>query len=208
MNVRTIGMALVRAVVLFAVATVVCGVLYPAAVGAVAQAAFPWQANGSIVEVDGVKYGSALVGQQFRDEGHLWGRPTVADASTFTGDDGQPLLWYGPENLSPASGEFAQRVQERVEAVRAAHPDQADAPVPSELVTVSGSGFDPHISPAAAEYQVGRIAAATGRTPEEVRAIIRQCTEQPLLGVFGQERVNVLEVNLLLDGVLDAVPNR
>lgn len=90
----------------------------------------------------------------------------------------------------------------RVAAVRAAHPDQGDAPVPSDLVTVSGSGFDPHISPAAAEYQVGRLAAATGRSVEEVRGIIRQCTERPLLGALGEGRVNVLKVNLMLDGIL------
>lgn len=208
MNARMIGEGLARAVVVFVLATVVLGVAYPFTVGAVGQLAFPWQANGSVIEVDGVKYGSQLVGQPFSDMKHLWGRPTVANATAFQGEDGQPLLWYAPENLSPASDEFAQRVQQRVEAIRAAHPDQANEPVPSELVTVSGSGFDPHISPAAADYQVGRIAQATGRSEEEVRAIIRQCTEEPLLGAIGQARVNVLEVNLMLDGVLDAVPNR
>lgn len=202
MNGKTLVRTAGSAVALFLAATVLCGVVYPLVVTGVAAAAFPAQATGSIIEVDGVKYGSALVGQPFRDEGHLWGRPTVADATTFTGDDGQPLLWYGPENLSPASDAFAERVAERVAAVRAAHPDQGNAPVPSDLVTVSGSGFDPHISPAAAEYQVGRLAAATGRSPEEVRGIIRQCTEKPLLGAIGQSRVNVLKVNLMLDGIL------
>ncbi len=208
MSGRVIGKALARAAALVAIATLALGVLYPFAVGAVGRMAFPWQAQGSIIEVDGVKYGSAQVGQPFSDDTHMWGRPTVADATLFQGADGQPLLWYGPDNLSPASQQFAQRVEERVAAVRAAHPDQGSAPVPSDLVTVSGSGFDPHISPAAAEYQVGRISQATGRSPQEVRAIIRQCTEKPLLGVIGQERVNVLEVNLMLDGVLEAVPNR
>ncbi len=194
MNGKTLMRTAGSAAVLFVAATVLCGVVYPLVVTGVAAAAFPVQATGSIIEVDGVKYGSALVGQSFRDEGHLWGRATV--------DDGQPLLWYGPENLSPASDAFAERVAERVAAVRAAHPDQGNAPVPSDLVTVSGSGFDPHISPAAAEYQVGRLAAATGRSEEEVRGIIRQCTEKPLLGAIGQSRVNVLKVNLMLDGIL------
>lgn len=203
MNGTTAVRAALSALALFVVATVLCGVLYPLAVTGVAQAAFPAQANGSIIEVDGVKYGSALVGQPFRDEGHLWGRPTVATASVFVGDDGAPLLWYGPENVSPASDAFAARVTERVEAVRAAHPDQGDAPVPSDLVTVSGSGFDPDISPAAAEYQVGRIARATGRDEAEVRGIIHACTEKPLLGAVGCARVNVLKVNLMLDGILE-----
>ncbi|WP_302963343.1 potassium-transporting ATPase subunit C [uncultured Adlercreutzia sp.] len=202
MNGSQIARIAATSVGLLLAATVVLGGLYPLVVTGVAAAAFPSQATGSIIEVDGVKYGSALVGQPFSDEDHLWGRPTVADASTFSGADGEPLLWYGPENLSPASDEFAFRVAERVAAVRAAHPDQGDAPVPSELVTVSGSGFDPHISPAAAEYQVGRIAAATGRTEEEVRGIIRSCTERPLLGALGEARVNVLKVNLMLDGIL------
>lgn len=202
MNGKTLVRSAVSAVVLFAAATVLCGAVYPLAVTGVATAVFPSQAGGSIIEVDGVKYGSALVGQPFRDEDHLWGRPTVANATTFTGEDGQPLLWYGPENISPASDEFAALVAERVAVVRAAHPDQGTAPVPSDLVTVSGSGFDPHISPAAAEYQVGRLAQATGRSAEEVRGIIRQCTEKPLLGALGEARVNVLEVNLMLDGIL------
>ena len=194
--------AILRSAVLVLAATALLGVLYPLAICGVAAAAFPAQAAGSLIQVDGVTYGSALVGQPFSDPGHLWGRPTVVDASTFSGEDGERLLWYGPENLSPASDEFAERVAARVEVVRAAHPDQGNAPVPSELVTVSGSGFDPHISPAAAEYQVGRVAAACGRTEEEVRAIIRQCTERPLLGAIGEARVNVLKVNLMLDGIL------
>ena len=155
------------------------------------------------IEVDGVKYGSELVGQPFRSDTHLWGRPTVVDAGSFSDAEGQPLLWYSPENLSPASDEFAARVDERIQQVRAAHPDRAAQPVPSDLVTVSGSGFDPHISPAAADYQVERIAAATGRPEREVRAIIAQCTEYPLLGIIGEARVNVLKVNLMLDGVLE-----
>lgn len=101
--------------------------------------AFPYQATGSIIEVDGVKYGSELVGQPFKSDTHLWGRPTVVDAGSFSDAEGQPLLWYSPENLSPASDEFAARVDERIQQVRAAHPDRAAQPVPSDLVTVSGS---------------------------------------------------------------------
>ena len=191
------------ALALFIAASVLCGIVYPWAVTGLSAIAFPYQATGSIIEVDGVKYGSELVGQPFRSDTHLWGRPTVVDASSFSEAEGQPLLWYSPENLSPASDEFAARVDERIQQVRAAHPDRAAQPVPSDLVTVSGSGFDPHISPAAADYQVERIAAATGRPEREVRAIIAQCTEYPLLGIIGEARVNVLKVNLMLDGVLE-----
>lgn len=202
MNGKTMVRCTGSAVVLFLLATVLCGIVYPWSVAGVGAVAFPAQASGSLIEVNGVKYGSELVGQPFSDETHLWGRPMKPNATTFTGEDSEPLLWYEPENLSPASDEFAATVAERVSAIRAAHPDQGNAPVPSDLVTVSGSGFDPHISPAAAEYQVGRIAAATGRSEEEVRDIIRQCTEKPLLGAVGASRVNVLKANLMLDGIL------
>ena len=202
MKARSILRTAGSAALLLVAATALCGVLYPLAVTGVAQVAFPRQAGGSIIEVDGVAWGSDLVGQPFTDDDHLWGRVSGAEARTFRADDGTPLLWYAPANESPATEGFAARVAERVAAVRAAHPDQGDAPVPSDLVTTSGSGFDPHISPAAAEYQVGRLSAATGRSPEEVRAIIAACTEQPLLGVVGEPRVNVLRVNLMLDGVL------
>ena len=160
------------------------------------------QANGSIIEVDGTKYGSELVGQEFHDQDHMWGRLTNANVSAFTDDEGNPVMWYGPSNLSPASDDFAATVQARIDEIHAAHPEKGDEPIPSDLVTNSGSGFDPHISPAAAEYQVERLAKNTGKTPSEIRAIIDQCTEQPQFGVLGDARVNVLKVNLMLDGIL------
>lgn len=107
-----------------------------------------------------------------------------------------------PSNLSPAGDEFATAVQDRVEQIRAAHPEMGNKPIPSDLVTNSGSGFDPHISPAAAEYQVDRLARTTGKSASEIRDIIKQCTEQPQFGFLGDARVNVLKVNLMLDGVL------
>ncbi|MDO4442808.1 MAG: potassium-transporting ATPase subunit C [Slackia sp.] len=192
----------VRGLGLFALATVLCGAVYTAAVTLVAQVAFPYQANGSFVEgTDGNRY-SMLVGQTYRDDTHMWGRVQNYNAETFTGEDGSTLLWTGPSNISPASDEFARAVADRVEEVRAAHPEQGDAPVPSDLVTCSGSGFDPHISPAAAEYQVERLARTTGKSQDEIRAIIGQCTQRPQFGVLGDAAVNVLAVNLMLDGVL------
>lgn len=192
----------ITGVLFFLVATVLCGVLYTAAVTGVAQLFFPHQANGSLIEVDGTVYGSELVGQQFTDEKHLWGRATSLNTTSFTDDAGNPVLWYAPSNISPASDEFASIVQERVDRIRAAHPEQVNQPIPSDLVTNSGSGFDPHISPAAAEYQVERLVRTTGKSASEIRAIIDACTEQPQFGILGEARVNVLKVNLMLDGIL------
>ena len=146
------------AALFFLVTTVLCGVIYTAACTGLAQLFFPHQANGSIIEVDGTKYGSELVGQRFTDEKHLWGRAMNPSTGMFTDAEGNDVLWYAPSNLSPAGDEFATAVQDRVEQIRAAHPEMGNKPIPSDLVTNSGSGFDPHISPAAAEYQVDRLA--------------------------------------------------
>ena len=162
------------AALFFLVTTILCGVVYTAVCTGVAQLFFPYQANGSIIEVDGTKYGSELVGQEFHDQNHMWGRLTNANVSTFTDDEGNPVMWYGPSNLSPASDDFAATVQARIDEIHAAHPEKGDEPIPSDLVTNSGSGFDPHISPAAAEYQVERLAKNTGKTPSEIRAIIAE----------------------------------
>lgn len=190
------------AALFFLVMTVLTGVIYTAVCTGIAQAAFPYQANGSIIEVDGKKYGSELVAQQFTDEKHMWGRLMSPSTGTFTDNEGNDVLWYGPSNLSPAGEEFEAAVQDRIDQIREAHPEKADEPIPSDLVTNSGSGFDPHISPAAAEYQVERLAKTTGKSESEIRDIIAQCTEQPQLGVLGNANVNVLKVNLMLDGIL------
>lgn len=199
---KKIKSILPRAAMLLLVFTVVCGVLYTLAVTGIAQIFFPHQANGSIIEVDGKRYGSELLGQQYTDEGHMWGRIMKLDVSTYRNEDGKALLYAVPSNLSPASEEYEQLVAQRVEKLRAADPERGDAPIPVDLVTCSGSGLDPHISPAAAEYQVPRLARATGRSEDEVRDIIKDCTDGRFLGLFGEERVNVLEVNLHLDGIL------
>ena len=186
----------------FLVMTVITGIIYTAVCTGIAQLVFPYQANGSIIEVDGVKYGSELVGQQFTDEDHMWGRVMNPSTGTFTNDEGEDVLWYGASNLSPAGEDFADAVQARIDEIHAAHPEKGDEPIPNDLVTNSGSGFDPHISPAAAEYQVERLANNTGKSEDEIRAIIEKCTEEPQLGFLGDARVNVLKVNLMLDGIL------
>lgn len=187
---------------LFLIFTVVCGVAYTGVVTGISQLLFPHQANGSIIEVDGKKYGCELLGQQFTDEGHLWGRIMNIDVSTYKDENGKTLLYAAPSNLSPASGEYETLVAERVEKLRAANPEMDETAIPVDLVTCSGSGLDPDISPAAAAYQVARVARARGIPEEEVRGIIQSCTSGRFLGVLGEETVNVLKVNLMLDGVL------
>lgn len=192
-----------RAVGLLLVFTLLCGVLYTGAVTGAAQLLFPKQANGSIVEVDGKVYGCELLGQPYTDDSHMWGRIMNLDVSTYQDENGKTVLYAFPSNLSPAGEEFEKLVAQRVEKLRAAHPDKGDAPIPVDLVTCSGSGLDPHISPAAAEYQVSRLAKANALSEDEVRRIVKACTDGRFLGLFGEEAVNVLKANLMLDGTLE-----
>lgn len=191
-----------KALVIFLLFTVICGVAYTGVVTGVAQLIFPDKANGSLIEVDGKKYGCELLGQQYTDEEHMWGRIMNVDISTYKDENGKTLMYAAPSNLSPASDEFEDLVAERVKMIREANPDMDETSIPVDLVTCSGSGLDPHISPAAAEYQVARVAKANDMTEDEVRAIIKQCTDGRFLGIFGEETVNVLKVNLMLDGIL------
>ena len=192
-----------NAFIIFAIFTLLCGVVYTAVVTGIAQLFFPNQANGSIIEVNGVKYGSSLLAQQYTDDSHMWGRIMNLDVSTFKDKDGKTLVYSAPSNLSPESEEYAQLVEQRVERIKSANPEMGNTPIPEDLVTCSGSGLDPHISPAAAEYQVKRLARANDMTEDEVRAVIEKCTDGRFLGIFGEETVNVLEVNLMLDGILE-----
>lgn len=189
-----------RALGVFALFTVVCGLGYTLVVIGIAQVAFPYQANGSLITVDGKVVGSELIGQNFEDEDHMWGR--IQNVSIVEGEDGELMAYGAPSNLSPASEEYRQLVDARVKKIRAANPDADMDAVPVDLVTCSGSGLDPEISPDAAEYQVPRLAKATGKSEDEVREIIAQCTKGRFLGVFGEPTVNVLKVNLMLDGAL------
>ncbi|MBK7196199.1 MAG: potassium-transporting ATPase subunit KdpC [Myxococcales bacterium] len=172
---------------LLALFTLVCGVVYPLAVTAAARLAWPRQAAGSVVRVDGRAVGSTLVGQAFTDPGYLWGRPSATgyDAHTSSGT-----------NLGPRDPRLVAALTERAAALAATAPGR---PVPIELITASASGLDPHVSPAAARFQIARIAAARGVTPAEVAAIVDAAVEPPTLGVLGASRVNVLAVNLALD---------
>lgn len=199
---KTLKNVLPKAVVIFLIFTVLCGVVYTAVVTGAAQLIFPNQANGSIIEVNGKKYGCELLGQQYTDKGHMWGRIMNIDVTTFKDKNGKTLMYASPSNLSPASEKYKELVAERVKKLRDADPQMNDSAVPVDLVTCSGSGLDPDISPAAAEYQIKRIASASKKTESEIRDIIVKCTNDKFLGIFGEKTVNVLKVNLMLDGIL------
>jgi K+-transporting ATPase ATPase C chain len=180
--------------------TFITGVIYPLVVTGIAQVAFPYQANGSLIVIDGKTYGSELIGQHFDDPGYFWGR--LSATGTF------PYNPFNPENLTGSSGSnygplnpaLLDMVQARVDALKAADPDNT-SPIPVDLVTASGSGLDPHISVAAAQYQISRVAEARGMSEEEVQALVDQYTQGRQFGFLGEPRVNVLKLNLALDGL-------
>ena len=183
------------ALVSLVVLTVVTGIAYPLIVTGIAQAVFPSQANGSLIMKGGKVLGSTLIGQPFDDPRYFWGRPSAIspfpdNAASSSGS-----------NLSPTNPDLVKAVQARVEALRAADPGNT-APVPVDLVTASGSGLDPHISPAAALYQIRRVAKARQVHPQVVRQLVDRHTEGRFLGVLGEPRVNVLALNLALDGAV------
>ena len=181
------------ALIVLIVLTVVTGVIYPVIVTVIAQGVFPHQANGSLIVKDGKVVGSELIGQPFDDPKYFWSRPSA------TSPFGYNAVSSAGSNLSPTNPALIKSVQERVDTLRAADPDNKD-PVPVDLVTASGSGLDPHISPAAALYQVGRVAKARKMQPDAVRALVDRYTEGRQWGFLGEPRVNVLALNLALDG--------
>lgn len=186
-------MSLIRpAVVMFGLMTVVTGVVYPLAMTAVAQLVFPDSANGSLIFRDGKTVGSALIGQEFQQAKYFWGRLSATSPSPY-----QAAASSG-SNFGPLSPDLQLAAKKRLEVLRAADPD-AGGPVPVELVTASGSGLDPHISPAAAYYQARRVARSRGLPLDLVRALIESHTEGRSLGFLGEPRVNVLLLNLALD---------
>lgn len=180
------------ALVLLAALTVLVGGIYPAVTTGIAQGAFPAKAHGSLVVKDGKPVGSDLVGQTFSDPKHFWGRPsaTSPQPTNATASSGS--------NLGPLNPALVDAVKGRIEALRAADPGNG-LPVPVDLVTASASGLDPHITPAAARYQVARVAKARGLPAGRVQALVDAVTEQPA-AFIGEARVNVLRLNLALDG--------
>lgn len=192
---RSIGFAaqLRAAIVAILILTLITGLIYPLIVTGLAQLIFPWQANGSIIEQQGQIRGSALIGQPFSDPRYFWGRlsataPVAYNAAASAGSN------YGPLSTS-----LQQATQDRITALRQADPGNSAA-IPVDLATASASGLDPHISLAAAEYQLARVARARGIPAEQLRQLVQQHSEGRTLGLFGEPHVNVLELNLALDG--------
>ena len=200
---KTIKSVLPKMIGFFLIMMVITSVIYPVVITAAANVAFGSKAQGSIITGnDGKKSGSALLAQEFTGSQYLWGRIMNVDTSTFTDENGEPLMYSWASNKTPAGEELEAMVAERVEKIREAHPEKGDEPIPVDLVTCSGSGLDPEISPAAAEYQAERIAAARGMSVKDVESVIRKYTTGKFLGVMGEPRVNVLKVNLALDGLI------
>jgi len=180
------------ALVLFVLLSALTGLIYPLAVTGAAQAVFPAQAAGSLIVRDGTTVGSRLIGQNFSDPKHFWGRPSATSPQPYNAGAS------GGSNLGPLNPALTEAVKGRIEALRAADPGNT-ALVPVDLVTASASGLDPDISPAAARYQAARVARMRGVPVEQVNALIAQHTQGPLWGLLGEPRVNVLALNLALD---------
>jgi potassium-transporting ATPase KdpC subunit len=180
------------AVLLLFLFTILTGLVYPAIVTGIAQLAMPGRASGSLIESGGKPIGSELIGQPFSDPKHFWSRPSATSPYPYNASSSSG------SNLGPTNPALIDAVKGRIKALRDADPDNK-APVPVDLVTASGSGLDPHISPAAALYQVARVAKARGIPPARVRALVEQYTRPRQFGFLGEPTVNVLQLNLALD---------
>jgi len=172
--------------------TLFTGIIYPVAVTGIARVAFPWQTNGSLIERDGSVIGSGLIGQNFSSAQYFHGRPSAA------GKDGYDAAASGGSNLGPTSRALIDRTGKAVAALQA---EGASAPIPADLVTTSGSGLDPHISPAAAFLQIPRLAKARHLPEDRLQALVTEMIEPRTLGLLGEPRINVLRLNLALDQV-------
>lgn len=189
------------AIMMIVVMTVITGLIYPLGLTGIAQLVFPYQANGSLVEKNGAVIGSELIGQNFTRDRYFHGRPsatTDTDPNDATKSLPSPYnaANSGGSNLGPTSQALVDRVKKEAEKLNAGNPS---APIPVDLVTTSASGLDPDITPAAALFQVPRVAKARNLTQEKVRALVAQATKDRFLGVLGEKRINVLQLNLALD---------
>jgi K+-transporting ATPase ATPase C chain len=188
------------AVVALLIFTVITGVIYPLVVTGIAQVVFPTQANGSLIVVDGQAVGSELIGQAFDAPEYFWGRLSATGTFAYNAFNGDNLTASSGSNLGPLNPALLEAAQARIDALRAADPNNT-APIPVDLVTASGSGLDPHISPTAALYQVPRVARTRRLSEDQVRQLVDQHTEGRQLGFLGEPRVNVLKLNLALDAL-------
>ena len=189
------------ALVALVILTIITGIIYPLLVTGIAQVVFPYQANGSIMlGKDGRPLGSELIGQQFDDPKYFWGRLSATGPVPYTAFNADKLTGSSGSNYGPLNPALKDAVAARIKALQDADPGNTKS-IPVDLVTASGSGLDPHISPAAADYQVGRVAKARGLDKARVRELVAQHTEGRQLGFLGEPRVNVLQLNLALDGL-------
>lgn len=189
------------AITLFLLLTIMTGIAYPLAVTGVAIVLFPEQAAGSLISKNGKPVGSALIGQNFADARYFWGRPSATSPQPYNAQAS------GGSNQGPLNPALTEAVKGRIAALKAADPGNSK-PVPMDLVTASASGLDPHISPAAADYQVARVAKARGLPAEKLAALIQQHTEGRQWGLFGEPRVNVLALNAALDEASAGISER
>ena len=179
---------------LFVLLSVVTGIAYPLAVTGIAKAAFPAAADGSLIVKDGKPVGSLLIGQNFTETRYFWGRPSATGPMPYN------ATASGGSNQGPLNPALVDTVKARIDALKAADPDNP-LPIPADLVTASGSGLDPHISPEAAAYQVTRVAGQRHVPAADVKALVSKYTEGRQWGVFGEPRVNVLQLNIALDAL-------
>jgi K+-transporting ATPase ATPase C chain len=186
------------ALVSLGIFTLLTGLLYPLVVTGIAQVVFPWQANGSLILQNGRPVGSALLGQPFDDPAYFWGRLSATGPAPYSAFNADKQTGSSGSNYGPLNPALLEAVQGRIKALREADPTNT-GPIPVDLVTASGSGLDPHLSPAAAAYQVGRVAPARGLSEDALRQLVAQHTEGRTLGLLGEPRVNVLTLNLALD---------
>jgi K+-transporting ATPase ATPase C chain len=182
------------------VLTIITGLIYPLVVTGVAQVIFPHQANGSIIMVNGKAVGSELIGQQFDDPKYFWGRLSDTGDFPYNAFNAETLTGSSGSNYGPLNPALTKAAQDRIDALKAADPTNT-LPIPVDLVTASGSGLDPHISVAAALYQVHRVATARGLSEEQVKSLVDKYTQGRQFGFLGEPVVNVLELNLALDGL-------
>lgn len=186
------------AIVLFFILTVITGILYPLAVTGIAQVIFPFQANGSVITQNGQAVGSSLIGQQFDAPQYFWGRLSATGTFPYNAYNAQNLTASSGSNYGPLNPALLKAVQARIDALHTADPGNR-APIPVDLVTASGSGLDPEISPAAALYQVARVARLRGLSPDAMTQLVNQHTQGRQFFILGEPRVNVLLLNLALD---------
>ncbi|MBB5359085.1 K+-transporting ATPase ATPase C chain [Rhodanobacter sp. ANJX3] len=186
------GKLLRQSIVMLLLMTVITGIAYPLLATGLAQVIFPGQANGSLIEKNGKPVGSALIGQSFTDARYFWGRPSA------TSPNPNNSASSSGSNTGPSNPALIDTIKQRIDALHAVDPGNT-APVPVDLITASGSGLDPEISPAAAQYQVSRVAQARKLSVSQVQALVAEYTSGRTLGILGEPRVNVLKLNLALD---------